>query len=95
MAVRVASAAAVASAPGSPASPVVGAPAVAASTARITMRDDLPVATGAVATVRGSTSYCPSTVGVAGSSARVRLRPMSALRLVASLSCWQFLTGGT
>jgi hypothetical protein len=46
MAVRVASAAAVASAPGSPASPMVGAPAIAASAARITVRDDLTVADG-------------------------------------------------
>jgi hypothetical protein len=64
MAVGVASAAAVASAPSSPVSPMVGAPAVAASTARIAVRDDLPVAAGPVATVRGSTGYCPSTVGV-------------------------------
>jgi hypothetical protein len=67
MVVRVASAAAVTSAPGSPASPVVGAPAVAASTARITLRDNLTVAAGAagaVATMRGSTSRSPGTVGV-------------------------------
>jgi hypothetical protein len=62
--VRVASAAAVASSPSSPVSPMVGAPAVAASTARIAVRDELPAAAGAVATVRGSTGCCPSTVGV-------------------------------
>jgi hypothetical protein len=63
----VASAAAVASTPGSPASPMVGAPAVTASAARITVRDDLTVAAGAagtVATMRGSTDRCPGTVGV-------------------------------
>jgi hypothetical protein len=94
----VASAAAVASAPGSLASPMVGAPAVAASAARITVRDDLTVAVGAagaVATKRGSTADARVRLGLAGSSPRVRLRPMSTLRLVASLSCWRFLTGGT
>jgi hypothetical protein len=63
----VATAAAVASAPGSFASPVVGAPAVAAASARITVRDDLTVgagATGAVATLGRSTSRCPGLVGV-------------------------------
>jgi hypothetical protein len=78
MAVHVALAAAVASAPGSPANRVVGAPAVAASAARITMRDDLTVVAGAmrddltvvagaadaVATMRRSISRCPGTVGV-------------------------------
>jgi hypothetical protein len=64
VAVRVASAAAVASAPSSPVSPMVGAPDVAASTARVAVRDDLPVATDAVATMRGSTGCCPSMVGV-------------------------------
>jgi hypothetical protein len=39
----VASATTVASAPGSPASPVIGAPAAAAAAARIEMRDDLTV----------------------------------------------------
>jgi hypothetical protein len=62
--VRVASAAAVTTAPSSPVRPMVGAPAVAASTARIAVRDDLPVTTSTVATLRGSTSCCPSTVGV-------------------------------
>jgi hypothetical protein len=63
----VASAAAVAFALGSSASPVVGAPAVTASAVRIAVRDNLTVAAGAVgavATMRGSTSRCPGTVGV-------------------------------
>jgi hypothetical protein len=64
VAVRVASAAAVASAPSSPVGPMVGAPAVAASTARIAVGDDRPAAAGVVATMRGSTGCCPSTVGV-------------------------------
>jgi hypothetical protein len=64
VAVRVTSAAAVASSPGSPTIPVVGASVVTASTIMITMRDDLPVAAGAVATMGGSTGCCPSTVGV-------------------------------
>jgi hypothetical protein len=64
VAVRMASAAAVASTPSSHVSPMVGAPAVAASTARVAVRDDLPVTTGTVATMRGSTGCCPSTVGV-------------------------------
>jgi hypothetical protein len=58
VAVRVASAAAVASAPGSPARPVVGAPAVAAAATKIAVRDDLTVGAGtagAIATMRGST----------------------------------------
>jgi hypothetical protein len=59
-----ASAAAIVSSPGPSASPMVGAPAVAASTAKITMRDDLSVVVGAIATMGGSTGYCPSTVGV-------------------------------
>jgi hypothetical protein len=41
----------------------VKAPVVAAYTSRIAVRDDLPVTTSAVATLRGSTSCCPSTVG--------------------------------
>jgi hypothetical protein len=64
MTARVASAAAVANTPSSPVSSMVGAPAVAASAARIAVRDDLPVTTSTVATLRGSTSCCPSTVGV-------------------------------
>jgi hypothetical protein len=59
----VASAAAITSALGSPANPVVGAPAVAASTAMITVRDDLTVGASAAAVGR-STSRCPGTVGV-------------------------------
>jgi hypothetical protein len=90
--VRVASTAAVASVPSSPVSPMVGAPAVAASTARIAVRDDLPVTTGAVTTLGESTGCCRLRLGLAASSARVRLQPMSALRLVALLS--RFLTGG-
>jgi hypothetical protein len=50
--------------PSSPVSPMVGALAVTASAARITVRDDLPIAAGAVATMGGSTGCCPSTVGV-------------------------------
>jgi hypothetical protein len=76
--VRVASAAAVATASSSPVSPMVGAPAAAASTARIAVRDDLPVTANIVATLRGSTSCARVRLGLAGSSARVRLRPMSA-----------------
>jgi hypothetical protein len=64
VAIRVASAAAVATAPSSPVGPMVGASAVAASTSRIAVRDNLPVTTSVVATLRGSTSYCPSMVGV-------------------------------
>jgi hypothetical protein len=93
VAIRMASATMVATAPGSTVSPMVGAPAVVASAARIAVRDDLPVTTGAVATMRGSTGCSLSTVGLVVSFARVRLRPMSALRLVASLS--RFLMGGT
>jgi hypothetical protein len=95
MAVRVASAAAIASATGPPVSPMVGASVVAASAARVVMGDDLTIAASdcsAVASLRGCVGRCACTVGLAGSSARVRLRPRSALRLVASLS--RFLTGG-
>jgi hypothetical protein len=45
---------------------MVGAPAVTASAARIMVRDDLPIAAGAVATMGGSIGCCPSTVGVGG-----------------------------
>jgi hypothetical protein len=76
VAVRVASAAAVATAPSSPVSPMVGAPAVAASTARIAVRDDLRVTIGVVATMRGPPAVARVRLGLAGSSARVRLRPM-------------------
>jgi hypothetical protein len=67
MAVRVASAATIASASGPPVSPVVGASAVTTSTARVAMMDDLAIAAsscGAVATLRGSTGRCTSTVGI-------------------------------
>jgi hypothetical protein len=67
VAVRVASAAAIASATGSRVSPMVGASAVAASTAKVVMRDDLVIAVSscsAVATLRGSAGRCTSTVGI-------------------------------
>jgi hypothetical protein len=64
VAIRMASAAAVAPALSSPVSPMVGAPAVAAFAARIAVRDDRPAAAGVVATLGGSTGYCPSTDGV-------------------------------
>jgi hypothetical protein len=67
VAIRVASAAAIASAPGPPVGPMVGASAVAASTAWVAMRDDLTIATSScstVASLRGSTGRCTSTVGV-------------------------------
>jgi hypothetical protein len=67
VAIRVASAAAIASAAGPPVSPMVGASAVAASAARVAMRDDLAIAASscsAVATLRGSAGRCTSTVGV-------------------------------
>jgi hypothetical protein len=66
VAVHVASTAAVAATPSSPVSPMVGTPAVAASASRIAVRDDLLVTTSAVATLRGSTGRCPSTVWVGG-----------------------------
>jgi hypothetical protein len=65
--VRVASAAAIASATGPPVSPMVGAFAVAASAAWVAMRDDLTIAASgcsAVASLRGSAGRCASTVGV-------------------------------
>jgi hypothetical protein len=67
MVVRVASAAAVASATSPPVGPLVGASTVAASAARVAMRGDLTVAAScrsAVATLRGSTGCCTSTVGI-------------------------------
>jgi hypothetical protein len=67
VAVCVASAAAIASAAGPPVSPVVGASAVAASAARVTMMDDLTIAAssyGAVASLRGSVGRCASLVGI-------------------------------
>jgi hypothetical protein len=67
MAVRVASAAAIASATGLPVGPMVGASTVAASAARVTVGDDLTIASGsrgAVASLRGSAGVCTSTVGL-------------------------------
>jgi hypothetical protein len=67
VAVRVASAAVIASATGPPVGPIVGASAVAASTARVEVGDDLTIGAsscGAVASLRGSTSVCTSTVGL-------------------------------
>jgi hypothetical protein len=63
----VASAAAIASATGPPVGPMVGACAVAASAARVAVGDDLTIATSscaAVASLRGSTGVCTSTVGL-------------------------------
>jgi hypothetical protein len=67
VAVRLASAAAITPTTGPPVSPVVGASAVAASAARVAMRDDLAIAVSscnAVATLRGSAGHCVSTVGI-------------------------------
>jgi hypothetical protein len=67
VAIRVASAATIASAAEPPVSPMVGASAVAASAARVAMRDDLTIATSscsAIATLRGSAGRCTSTVGI-------------------------------
>jgi hypothetical protein len=67
VAVRVASATAIASATSPPVSPMVRASAVAASAARVAMRDDLTIAAGccsAVAALRGSAGHCASTVGI-------------------------------
>jgi hypothetical protein len=67
VAVRVASAAAIASAAGPPVGPMVGASAVAASAVRVAVGDDLTIAgssCGAVASLRGSTGVCTSTVGL-------------------------------
>jgi hypothetical protein len=67
VAIRVASAAVIASATSPPVSPMVAASAVAASAAWVAMRDDLAIATsgcGAVATLKGSAGCCTSTVGV-------------------------------
>jgi hypothetical protein len=67
VAVRVASATAIASATGPPIGPMVGASAVAASTARVAVGDDLTIAgsnCGAVASLRGSASVCTSMVGL-------------------------------
>jgi hypothetical protein len=67
VAIRVAPAAAIASATGPPVIPMVGASAVVASAARVAMRNDLMIATSscsAVATLRGSADRCTSTVGI-------------------------------
>jgi hypothetical protein len=67
MAVRVASAAAIASATDPPVGPMVGASAIAAAAARVAMGDDLAIAAsscGAVASLRGSAGVCTSTVGL-------------------------------
>jgi hypothetical protein len=67
VAVRVASAAAIASTTGTPIGPVVGASTVAASAARVAMRDDLAIVASncsAVASLRGSAGVCPSMVGL-------------------------------
>jgi hypothetical protein len=63
----VASTAAIASATGPLVSPVVGASALTASAARVVMRNDLAIAVSscsAVATLRGSSNRCASTVGI-------------------------------
>jgi hypothetical protein len=67
VAVRVVSTAATASATGPPIGPMVGASTVAAATARVAVRDDLTIAASScsvVATLRGTTSVCTSTVGL-------------------------------
>jgi hypothetical protein len=75
MAIRVASAAAIASATGPSVGLMVGASVVAASAARVVMRDDLTITANscsAIATLGGPTGRCMSTVGIGrqlGSSA--------------------------
>jgi hypothetical protein len=67
VAVRVVSAAAIASAAGPPVGPMVGASAVAASAIRVAVGDDLTIADsscGAVASLRGPAGVCTSTVGL-------------------------------
>jgi hypothetical protein len=67
VAVRVDSAATIASATCPPVGPMVGVTVVAASAARVVMRDDLMIAVcscSAVATLRGSAGCCTSTVGL-------------------------------
>jgi hypothetical protein len=67
VAILVAPAAAIASATSPPVSPMVGASAVAASAARVALREDLMIAASScstVATLRGSASRCASTVGI-------------------------------
>jgi hypothetical protein len=67
VAIRVASAAAIASATGPPIGPMVGASAVTASAANVAMRDDLTITASscsAVPSLRGSAGCCTSTVGL-------------------------------
>jgi hypothetical protein len=67
VAVRVVSTAATASTNGPPVGPMVGASAVAATAARVAVRDDLTIAASncsAVATLRGSAGVCTSAVGI-------------------------------
>jgi hypothetical protein len=67
VAVRVALAAAIASATDPPVSPMVGASAVAASATRVAMRDNFTIAASGcstVASLRGSAGHCASTIGV-------------------------------
>jgi hypothetical protein len=67
VAIRVVSTTATASIIGPPVGPMVGASAIAASAARVAVRDDLTVAVSsgsAVATLRGSAGICTSAVGI-------------------------------
>jgi methylmalonyl-CoA mutase cobalamin-binding subunit len=96
VAVCVASAAATAAAAGPPVGSMDGASAVAAAAVgvvaaagRSAVGDDLAVA---VVTLWRSAGVGAMTVRLGGSSARVRLGPLLALRLVASLS--RCLAGG-
>jgi hypothetical protein len=98
VAVRVASAASTAAASSPPVGPMVGASAVAAaavgiiatSAGRSTVGDDFSVA---VVCCEGPPALERRRFGSAGRSARVRLGPLLALRLVASLS-WCLAGGG-
>jgi hypothetical protein len=97
VAVRVASAAVTATASSPPVGPMVGASAVAAAavgiiaapTGRNAVRDDFSVA---VVACEGPPALERQRFGSAGRSAQVRLGPLLALRLVASLS--RCLAGG-
>jgi hypothetical protein len=67
VAIRVASASAIASATGPPVGPMVGASAVATSAARVVVGDDLAIAASScssVATLRESAGVCTSIVGL-------------------------------
>jgi hypothetical protein len=67
VAIRMASAASIAPATGPSVGPMVRASAVAASAARVAMRDDLTIAASScsvVATLRGSAGRCTSKVGI-------------------------------